>query len=142
LIEQYGDFKIAGNKTQGAHVTSVTYTYQKDKNSPKTQWQNQILAPTAIPTISKADLKLLNDKWGSKGYTFVVSKQKLALKSLIVRGYTAYQDGNGVTAGAEIFLQYNPTGVDPKDIKWIQIWDWPQATASYNDFPAFLWRGL
>jgi hypothetical protein len=125
LTESYSDTPFVVTIAEGEPSTPGAYiptqAYMVGGQSWVTALTTTPLTPAYLPAITSADSGVLTAAFpGSSGLSFVSSVTPLAASSLVVESYAAV--GSSSSVGAQIYLQYVPTGADPtRNVHWIQI---------------------
>jgi hypothetical protein len=131
LVADPGAFSIAGLRFPGmddgwnvqCRINMATDSFLAPDGSPQIvvlDQYGQILGPLQSP--NEQDFQLLVNQFPD--WNFRESPLQLADNSIQIKDYEALADGSGAPAsnvGASLLLRYNPTGVDPTQIDWIQF---------------------
>jgi len=131
LVADPGAFSVAGLTFPGlddgwnvqCQINMSTGSYLAPDGSPQVAVLDQygeILGPLQSP--NEQDFQLLVNEFPD--WCFRESPLQLADNSIQIKDYEALAPGSGAPAGdvgASLLLQYNPTGVDPTQIDWIQF---------------------
>ena len=131
LVADPGAFSVAGLNFPGlddgwnvqCRINMSTDSYWAPDGSPQIavlHHYGEILGPLQSP--NEQDFQLLVNEFPD--WNFSESPLQLADNSIQIKDYEALAAGSGAPAGdvgASLLLQYNPTGVDPTQIDWIQF---------------------
>ena len=131
LTADPGAFSVAGLTFPGlddgwnvqCQINMSTGSYLAPDGSPQVAVLDQygeVLGPLQSP--NEQDFQLLVNEFPD--WNFKESPLQLADNSIQIKDYEALASGSGAPAGdvgASLLLQYNPTGVDPTQIDWIQF---------------------
>jgi hypothetical protein len=131
LVSDPGAFSVAGLTFPGVddgwnvqcQINMSTDSFLAPDGSPQIVVLDQygeILGPLQSP--NEQDFQLLVNEFPD--WNFRESPLQLADNSIQIKDYEALAAGSGAPAGnvgASLLLQYNPTGVDPTEIDWIQF---------------------